>query len=257
MPGFTFRTLTKWVKPRDKGWRYKKVRKCSILLAWHAIMLCSPCWMFLRTALCVYLKKKKIFSAALKSNKMKPVHIYRPVWVAIYFVEKSELHSGGCLIVGRGCGWRNLVVSQLFANSRASHCGCGQVQEPGVDRQQDDCRSDTSIIGTNVLIGWLGKTSNHAALALLELWLCFLSLVCLKCAHFVSFLSLALPPRSLRQGVSPTRRQEDQQEEDVHQKGWHQPHFQRSHDLLCPIQRSAGKNLLHILTFFTSAGIIP
>lgn len=113
--------------------------------------------------------KKKIFSAALNSNKKKPVHIYRPVWVAIYFVKKSELHPGGCLIAGRGCGRRNLVVSQLFTNSRASHCGCGQVQEPGVDRQQDDCRLDTSIIGTNVLIGWLWKMSNHAVLALLEL----------------------------------------------------------------------------------------
>lgn len=99
------------------------------------------------------LKKEKIVSAALKSNKKKPVHIYRPVWVVIYFVEKSELHPGGCLIAGRGCGWRNLVVSQLFANSRASHCGCGQVQEPGVDRQQDNGRLDTSITGTNVLIG--------------------------------------------------------------------------------------------------------
>lgn len=103
----------------------------------------------------------------------------------IYSVEKSELHPGGCLIAGRGCGWRNLVVSQLFANSRASHCGCGQVQEPGVDRQQDDCRSDTSIIGTNVLIGWLWKTSNHGVLALLELWSCFPFLVCVKCAHFL------------------------------------------------------------------------
>lgn len=106
------------------------------------------------------------------------------MWVAIYFVKKSELHPGAYLIAGRGCGWRNLVVSQLFANSRASHCGCGQVQEPGVDRQQDDCRLDTSIIGTNLLIGWLWKTSDHAVLALLALWLWFLFLVCVKCAHF-------------------------------------------------------------------------
>lgn len=76
------------------------------------------------------------------------VSIYRSVWVDNYFVKKSELHPSGCLIAGCGCGWRDLVVSQLFANSGASHSGCGQVQEPGVDRQQDNCRLDHQSSGT-------------------------------------------------------------------------------------------------------------
>jgi len=46
---------------------------------------------------------------------------------------------------GCGCRWGDLVVSQLFADSRAPHCGRGQVQEPGVDQRQKHCRSETFI----------------------------------------------------------------------------------------------------------------
>lgn len=49
--------------------------------------------------------------------------------------------------------------------------------------------------------------------------------------------------RSICQSVSPARRQEDQQEEDFHQKGRHEPHLQRSHDLLCAVHRPAGDTL--------------
>lgn len=86
-------------------------------------------------------------------KKPKQLSIYRSVGVDNYFMKKLELHPSGCLIAGCGCGWRDLVVSQLFANSRASHSCCGQVQEPGVDRQQDDCRLDTSIIRNKMLSG--------------------------------------------------------------------------------------------------------
>lgn len=64
-----------------------------------------------------------------------------------------ELDLGGHLITGCGCGRRDLAVSQLLADGRASHSGCGQVQEPGVDRQQDDCRLDTSVIGDGKPVG--------------------------------------------------------------------------------------------------------
>lgn len=47
--------------------------------------------------------------------------------------------------------------------------------------------------------------------------------------------------RPVRQSVSPARRQEDQQEEDFHQEGRHEPHLQRSHDLLRAVPRPAGE----------------
>ena len=51
-----------------------------------------------------------------------------------------------CDSAGCGCRWGDSVVSQLFANSRAPHSGRGQVQEPGVDQQQDHCGSEMFLL---------------------------------------------------------------------------------------------------------------
>lgn len=48
-----------------------------------------------------------------------------------------------CDSTGRGCGRGDPVVSQLPADSRATHRGCGQVQEPGVDKWKNHCRLGT------------------------------------------------------------------------------------------------------------------
>lgn len=145
MPGFTFRTLTKWVQSCVKGWFLKMSSKKV-----H-FSFCVTCNNVIDTPagrsaelhlMCI---KTNHLHLTLKKTNKKNLSIYRPVWVDNYFVKRSKLHPSGCLIAGCGCGWRDLVVSQLFANSRASHSGCGQVQEPGVDRQQDDRRLDTSL----------------------------------------------------------------------------------------------------------------
>lgn len=60
--------------------------------------------------------------------------------------------------------------------------------------------------------------------------------------HFTPHtVHVRLPNRSFRQSLSAARRQEDKQEEDLHQKGRHEPHLQRSHDLLCALQCPAGE----------------
>lgn len=49
-----------------------------------------------------------------------------------------------------------------------------------------------------------------------------------------------VPDRSVCEGVPPPRRQEDQQEEDLHKERWYKPYLQRGYDLLCACRRASG-----------------
>lgn len=154
-----------------------------------------------------------------------------------------------CDPAGRGCCRRDPVVSQLSANSRTPHSSRGQVQEPCVDQRQDHCRSERSIflfrvflthpetqmgvkrmtITLNILLCFQLAMKYHRDLPQREPWACNgefdvcrglfvynLGFTILK--HFVFLNSV---DRSICQSVSPARRQEDQQEEDLHQEGRH------------------------------------
>lgn len=61
------------------------------------------------------------------------------------FKQQSDRALLCCDSAGCRCSRGDPVVSQLFTDSRAPHSGCCQVQEPGVDQQQDHCRSDTFV----------------------------------------------------------------------------------------------------------------
>lgn len=58
-----------------------------------------------------------------------------------------------------------------------------------------------------------------------------------------TLILLVVVVRSVCQSLSAARRPEDQQEEDLHQEGRHQPHLQRGHDLLSAVHRPAGRTL--------------
>lgn len=60
------------------------------------------------------------------------------------------------------------------------------------------------------------------------------------CGFALTLLAALLVVRSVCQSLSAARWPEDQQEEDVHQEGRHQPHLQRGHDLLSAVHRPAG-----------------
>lgn len=61
--------------------------------------------------------------------------------------------------------------------------------------------------------------------------------------HYTALIFFTVISRSLCQSVSPARRPKNQQEEDLHQEGRHEPHLQRGHDLLCSVRRPAGDTL--------------